>query len=289
MLVTAVITTHKRSPVLVERALKSVLNQTYQNIEIFVVDDSPVDYEFRQDVKNMVESYSDKRVTYIAHERCRGACAARNTGLASAHGEFIGFLDDDDEWLSNKIEEQIKGFDSDEVALVYCGSRTLYESTGVVVEGRTPCVRGNVYEKLIFNNFIGSTSFPLLKTSALLKIGGFDTEMQSAQDADVWLRLSKEFLVNYVELPLVLYHFHEGEQITKNPQKKVAGLERLIMKNRAFLCKNRLAYWNSYMSLVPWYAKAGMRKKAFSIWFKTSFKAPLKIVANVKCLYSIIR
>ena len=219
MLVTAVITTHKRAPLVVERALKSILFQTHKDIEVFVVDDSPADYELRQDVKTMVESYSDKGVTYIAHEQCKGACAARNTGLAVANGEFIGYLDDDDEWLPNKIEEQLKGFDSDDVALVYCGTRILYESTGTVTERNPSYVRGRVYDDLMRDNFIGSTSFPLIRTLALRAIGGFDIEMQSSQDYDVWLRLSKEFSVSYVSIPLVLYHFHEGEQITKNPQK----------------------------------------------------------------------
>ena len=106
MLVTAVITTHKRTPELVERALKSILAQTYENIEVFVIDDSPEEYELRSAVKNMIESYAEKNVTYIAHDKCMGACAARNTGLEAAKGEFIGFLDDDDEWLPTKLEKQ---------------------------------------------------------------------------------------------------------------------------------------------------------------------------------------
>ena len=137
MLVTAVITTHKRPPEIVERALKSILIQTYKNIEIFVVDDSPAEYELRSAVKNMVESYADRNVTYIAHKKCMGACAARNTGLEAANGEFIGYLDDDDEWFPIKIEEQLKGFDSEDVALVYCGNNVFYESTGEIFEEKS--------------------------------------------------------------------------------------------------------------------------------------------------------
>ena len=289
MFVTAVITTHKRLPEIVERALKSILTQTYKNIEVFVVDDSPEDYELRSAVKNMVESYADSNVTYLAHEKCMGACAARNTGLAAATGEFIGYLDDDDEWFPTKIEEQLKAFDSEDVALVYCGNNTIYESTGKIEERKSLFTRENIYEKLMYSNFIGSTSFPLLRTSALKKIGGFDLEMQSAQDYDVWVRIAKEFKVNFVAKPLVLYHFHEGDQITKNPAKKIAGLERIIYKNSDFLNKSRNAYWINYMSLIQWYVKAGNRRKAFYIWLKTVFKAPLKVMENLKFLYSIIK
>ncbi len=289
MLVTAVITTHKRSPEIVERALNSILAQTHKDMEVFVVDDSPSEYESRSSVKHMVESYADRNVIYIAHSECMGACAARNTGLEAANGEFIGFLDDDDEWLPTKIEEQLKGFDWEDVALVYCGNKVLYESTGQVVERQMLYTRENVYEKLMYRNFIGSTSFPLLRTSALRKIGGFDIEMQSAQDYDVWVRIAKEFSVNYIAKSLVLYHFHEGDQITKNSTKKIMGMERIILKNSDFLKKNRGAYWVNYMSLIQWYVKDGKRKKAFSIWIKTFFKAPLKITDNLRYLYSIIK
>lgn len=289
MLVSAVITTHKRSPELVERALKSILNQTYTNIEIFVVDDSPVEYEFRPAVKSMVESYAEKNVTYIAHDRCMGACVARNTGLEAAKGDFIGFLDDDDEWLPNKIEEQLKAFTSEDIALVYCGNKTMYDATGAVVENFPECVTENVYEKLLYSNFIGSTSFPLLRTSALRKIGGFDVEMQSAQDYDVWLRISKEFSVNVVNMPLVLYHFHQGEQITKNPAKKVAGFERIIEKNRNYIETNNNLFWINCTMIIPWYAKNKQFGKAFRTWAKAAFKCPLKIKGNLTYLYSIFR
>lgn len=289
MLVTAVITTHKRPPQLVERALKSILNQTYTDIEIFVVDDSPAEYELRADVKTMVEAYSDRNVTYIAHEKCMGACAARNTGLASANGEFIGYLDDDDEWLPTKIEEQLQKFTSADIALVYCGRTVVYDSSNKTVDCLPECELDNVYEELLKSNFIGSTSFPFLRTSALREIGGFDVEMQSAQDYDVWLRLCKKYSVDFVNKSLVLYHFHEGEQITKRPDKKVSGLERIIEKNYEFIKLNGETYWLRHMSLVPWYAKNKQFGKALKTWFKAAFRCPLKIKGNITYLYSFFR
>ena len=172
-------------------------------------------------------------------KKTMGACAARNSGLARAQGEFIGFLDDDDEWLPNKIEKQLKAFDSKDVALVYCGSLTVFDSTGKQEERKCIFTRENVYEKLMYENFIGSTSFPLLRTEVLRQIGGFDVEMLSAQDYDAWLRIAKDHAVNYVKEPLVLYHWHEGDQITKNPAKKIAGLERILSKNIDYIKKHK--------------------------------------------------
>lgn len=290
MLVSAVITTHKRKPEIVERALKSILNQTYPNIEVFVVDDSPEEYELRSDVKTMVEAYAtDRNVTYIAHEKCMGACAARNTGLAAANGEFIGFLDDDDEWLSEKIEKQLKEFVSPEVALVYCGNNTVYDTSGKIVERLPHPVPEMVYEELLCDNFIGSTSFPLLRASALREIGGFDVEMQSAQDYDVWLRLSKKYEVRCVNLPLVIYHVHSGERISKTSTKRISGLERINEKHMDYLKTHRETYWIRVVKIAPQYARNKQFGKAFATWFKAAFRCPLKVKENLRYLYAIFR
>lgn len=290
MLVTAVITTCKREPEILERALVSVLNQTHKEMEVIVVDDSPTSFDLLEDVKKLMNSYESKGVKYIKQKECKGACVARNTGLAVASGEYIGFLDDDDEWLPSKIEEQIKGFTSNDIALVYCGYQVMYDETGDLEERKKPALTAkNVYKELLYDNFVGSTSFPLMRTSALKEIDGFDPLMQSAQDYDVWLRLAKKYKFSSVDKRLGLYHFHAGEQITKHPHKKIAGLERVLEKNLENIKKDRIAYWRKLIVLVPWYAKAGNRKKAFSIWFKAVFKAPFKFSDNARFFYSIFK
>ena len=288
LLVSAVITTHRREPQIVERALKSILNQTYKDIEVFVVDDSPNDYEYRDSVATMVQSYAKMGVVYIPHDTCKGACAARNTGLAAAKGEFIGFLDDDDEWLPEKIEEQLKGFKNENIALVYCAIKIIYEDTGEIKTALMPNIKGYVYNELIVENFIGSTSFPLIRTKVLKEIGGFDVLMQSVQDYDVWLRIAEKYEVNFVENPLVLYHFHSGEQISKNPLKRVLGLERLLFKNQKGYKNNKKAYVNTYNSLIIWYSKAGLFSKAILSWIKILFKSPLAVKINFYNLYVIL-
>ena len=267
-MISAIITTYKRQPNILKRALESVLNQTYPDLEIIVVDDSPADFPERDSIAEMIVQESiiyRKEIKYIRHETTMGACAARNTGLHAAKGEFIAYLDDDDEWLPQKLERQIARF-SKGIALVFCGSITKDDETQESVVKKTQFYRGFVYDQLISgDNFIGSTSFPLLRTEALRKIGGFDTFLKSAQDYDVWLRISAEYQIDYLEEPLVIYHRHKGEQITKNPEYKLSGLRRIAEKNATYLMSHPKAYWCQYMCLVPLYTLCRMQKKAFAV------------------------
>lgn len=279
--VTAVITTHKREPAVVERALKSILAQTHSNMEVIVVDDSPAEFAMREAVAQMVRGYG---VTYIPHEKCQGACVARNTGLSHATGEFIAFLDDDDEWKPEKIALQLAAFEDADTALVYCGHEVLDETTGLRTVQTHAWRKGRIYGELIVDNFIGSTSFPLLRTAALRAINGFDPLMLSAQDYDVWLRLSEKFSVSYVAEPLVVYHVHAGEQISKSFKKKIGGMERINEKNAAYLKKNRQARWFRNLKLVPMYAGNGQLGKALGCWFKMAFTCPARVKENLRYL-----
>lgn len=281
-LVSAVITTHKRAPEIVERAINSVLTQTYSSLELIVVDDSPADYNGRQAVREIAEKHG---VVYIPHDKCQGACVARNTGLSYAKGKYIAFLDDDDEWKPNKIEKQLEAFTHEQVALVYCGRETKNDTTGTVTQQDVAFINGYVFDKLILGNFIGSTSFPLMRTEYLREIGGFDPLMQSAQDFDVWLRLAEKYEIAYVKEPLVVYHVHAGEQISKNYSRKVNGLERVNEKNAEYLKTHAKARWIRMIKLAPMYAGNGQCGKALQAWFRGAFAYPWSIKENVRYLY----
>ncbi len=279
-MITAVVTTHCRAPEIVARALNSVLNQTFRDIEIFLIDDSFPDYEKRDDVKRLAEAFSS-RLRYIQHSSCLGACSARNTGLYEAKGEFIAFLDDDDEWLPDKIRKQIMGFDSDEVGLVYCNSKVIDDLTGKTYENRLKKKRSNAYFELFKDNFVGSASFPLIRTDALRRIGGFDVKLKAKQDVDAWLRLSKHYSFNYVDEPLAIYHVHNGDRISTNPYNKISGIERLIEKHIDDLKNNKSAYSSRLLSLVPYYAMINQFKKSFGIWIKAVGMRPWAIRTNI--------
>lgn len=280
-MVSAIITTYKRPPEIVKRAAESVLNQTFKDIELLIIDDSPSSYELREAVKTMASSLGE-RVRYIQHEENRGACVARNTGLKNANGEFIAFLDDDDEWLPEKIEKQLNIITkNDDLALVYCGRYTHYTSEQRTVEQKVKFYRGNIYGKLILDNFIGSTSFPLIRKSVLEQLGGFDINMKAAQDIELWLRIAKRHIVDYVEEPLVCYYVHEGEQITKNHRNKVDALEKLNEINVDYLKRHPKAHSIRILRILPYYAEFDL-SKARKLFFEAVKLYPVPMTDMMK-------
>ena len=130
-------------------------------------------------------------------------------------------------------------------------------------------------------------SMPLMRTACVKAVGGFDNLMQSAQDMDLWLRIAKRYPVVYVNEPLTNY-YHSGEQITKDPNKRIAGLTRLIEKNRDYLEAHRAIKWKREMGLIKYYVEAGEKRAAMKIWMKTSRICWWKIIPNMKELSRIL-
>lgn len=283
-LVSVIITTYKREPQMLLKAVKSVINQTYRETEIIVVDDSPSDYKYREDVRKMVKDV-DKSVVYIQHESNKGACAARNTGIKNSKGDFIAFLDDDDEWLESKLEKQMTKFADVNVGLVYCRQYVINLENGKKYIGTKPFFSGNVYEHLILDNFIGSTSFVVMRKSVIDICGMFDVDLKSAQDYDLWLRASKVCQVDYVDEPLVNYYIHSGERISGNPKNKIQGLERLNQKNWDYISKNRMALWIRTIKLAPVYLWNKQYKDAIHAYIKAIKTRPFCIRENLKYIY----
>lgn len=286
-LVSAIITTHNREQDMVIRAVKSVLNQTYPHIELIVVDDSTPSFAQRAEVERSVCGLSAD-IIYVKHEVCQGACAARNTGLSRAKGRYVSFLDDDDEWMPTKIEEQLKGFIDDDVALAYSQLIVIYDEDHEECLGTAREANGYVFEKLLKRNVIGPTSNPLIKKECIEAVGGFDVMMESCQDYDLWLRLAMRYPVRYVDAPLLRHHFHAGERISKSNEKRIKGIERILEKYADYYSKDNVAYYRRCSKLIPHYLIFSGRKKALALWFSCVRKCPGYISINLKKLAMII-
>ena len=285
-LVSVIITTYKRPPQMVNRAIQSVINQTYRNLEIIIIDDSPDNFRERTAVEKMILSIreKDKRIKYIKHDKNKGACIARNTGIKNSNGNFIAFLDDDDEWLPTKLEKQLRLFKDPEVGLVYCSSFTINETSKSKKVRKGKFYKGFVFDQLLKGNFIGSTSFPLIRRECFNYCGMFDSNLKSSQDYDLWLRIAKRYKVDYVEEPLVNYYIHGNARITTDPLSKIQGIITINEKYKEYFNLYPYSKSRRLMSLIPHYLKVGEKVKAKKIYYEAVKLAPLGVRSNIKYL-----
>lgn len=282
MLVSVIITTYRRKPNIVTRALRSVMEQTFSDIEIIVVDDSPMEFNEKYEVRQTVLGICPTAI-FLSTGGNKGATIARNTGIKEAKGVYIAFLDDDDEWLPEKIEKQLEGFTSDLIAMVYCGIIVNNEADNTMYVRDVEHYSGSVHDLLLLNsNFIGSTSVPLMRKTCIEYVGGFDESLESSQDYDLYIRLSKLYDVNFINGDYVIYHKHTGDRISTNDLYKLNGVMRLIEKYSDDLEQNPQVWVRLNRSLIRYYCKLRKRKEAFWIWASTVKRNPRDLLGNMK-------
>jgi len=226
--VTVVIPTYNRSDLL-PRAIKSIQNQTYQNYELLVVDDASTD-----NTDELMEQFISDKIKYIKLDENVGQCIARNKASEKATGEYIGFLDSDDEWLPEKIEKQIKLFQNspvENVGAVYCGFIEKDEVLNKTEVINRDNLRGHIYDRFLSGFCPSTTSMFLVKTEAFRKVNGFDEYLITFVDYDLWLRISKAgYGFDYVDEPLIVKYEHQGDQMAKNLDKRLKGLSQFLGK-----------------------------------------------------------
>lgn len=191
-LVSIIIPTYKRATML-HRAIASVLEQTYQNIEVLVVSDNEPDDEFTAKARETVESFRDLRVRLITQEKHINGAVARNVGIKSSKGEFISFLDDDDFFDADKIEKQVSLLLSlDETWGGVCCRYKVYKK-GKLVEVMPLFKSGYVYKEVIMRLIKTQTNCLLLRRDALFKAGLFDEKLLRHQDVQLLARFTYNF------------------------------------------------------------------------------------------------
>ena len=212
-LVSYIIPTHNRAEY-IEKAIRSILDQTYKNVEVVVVDDVS-----RDDTEQIVKSIHDSRVIYIRNPYLLGPNASRNNGLNHIHGEYIGLLDDDDYFTDNKkIEKQMFLFNKNEsVVAVSCGYYN--ETMGTT---RHPVYRGDDHVQLLKSYQFIETSTIIMKASLVKKLGGFDTGLPSEQNHDFFYRLSAEGFFDYID-DVCVFKGDPDVKMTNDMRRRIRG------------------------------------------------------------------
>ncbi len=291
-LVSIIITTYCRPVPMLLRALDSARNQTHTKLEIIVVDDSPDSFDQRDAVQAAIEQLQDDRIVYIRHEKNMGACVARNTGIAAAKGQYIMYLDDDDELLPENVERRLAVFaQNPNLGMVYSRSYIVDSANGTQRETEQQLYRGYIFDKLILSNFIGPNA--LVKAECFEICGMFDPAFQSAQDFDMWLRVAEKYEMDYVDAPQIKIYIHAGERISTNYAKKVQGQEALNKKFIEYLRKHKKVYALRILRLALFYRLAGNKKKAWKMLFRAIKLNPLITVEEARrfwgTVYHLIR
>jgi len=211
-------------PHLLPRAVKSVLVQTFSDWELLIVGNSPT-----EETTTLVQKFEEKdgRIRYLTEGR-RGIGIARNRGLEEARGEFVAFLDDDDEWLPKRLEHQLAFMSSHpDIGLLY--------SQAYVKDGNGHPIGLKPAGKPVWNlgDLIERNSIPsltvLMRRRCLERVNGFDPDILIVEDYDLWLRMAKEFPIAYFPEPLAIHYRHGGNFSTR-PIVRYENMIRIFQK-----------------------------------------------------------
>ncbi len=212
----------------IERAIASALQQNYPVHEIIVVDDCSTDNTV-QIIQEFVKH--DSRIKLLRHERNKGAQAARNAGIRNATGEWIAFLDSDDEWLPTRLQA---GFDLQEREGFNVIHSQCYITEGNDNNPRNmgiPSLSGNIYKELLKRPFPMFQGL-LVKRECLERIGYLDEAITSFQEWDTSIRLARHYEFGFVSEPLFIYHrCHSEDTISNDKYKDAEGYYQIVEKH----------------------------------------------------------
>ncbi|MGY0287368.1 MAG: glycosyltransferase family 2 protein [Candidatus Methanodesulfokora washburnensis] len=277
-LISVILPTYNRARLL-RRAIQSILNQTYQNFEIIVVDDCSND-----NTEEVVKSFCDKRIRYIRNRRHMGAPFSRNIGIKVAHGKYIAFQDSDDIWLPKKLAKQINAFENSpkEVGVVYTSFWRIEEGKKVrIPPSNFRQYEGNIHEILLETNFIG-TSAAMVKKECFEKVGMFDETLPRLQEWDLWIRISRYYLFRHINEPLVICHL-QSDSISRNTNAYIQALKRISEKYFEEMLKKPKILGKHYYEIGILLCLNGEIQEGKSYFFKA-----VKTYPNIKLLLSTV-
>lgn len=202
--------------------INSVVNQTFENYEILVINDGSTDATL-----DVLSKIKDSRIQVFSYPNARQA-ASRNRGLERAKGDYIAFLDADDLWMRDKLELQVKALQAHpEAAFAYSWTDYIDERGNFLHPGRHITMNGTVYGDLIVNNFVENGSNPLIRRDVFDRVGVFDEALPPAEDWDMWLRIAECYPFVAVPAVGVLYRLTSTSSSLNIAQQKRQCLEVL--------------------------------------------------------------
>ena len=291
-MVTVIIPTYKRANY-IERAIRSILNQTYQDFEIIVVDDNNPDTKDRKALEDIMEKYkNNKKIKYVKHERNKNGAVARNTGIEHAKGEYITFLDDDDFFLKNRLEIMVNELDKNKkYNAAYSISLTMVDKYFCSIKN---AVKFGNFEKEILkaNSIIGTGSNLFFRAKTLKNINGFNENFLRHQDFEVLVRFFEKgnLMLNVNELLVVKDNSNSInnpniENAIKYREQYLKYFEENIRKYKDW----KLIYYKNYIDLLNIILKNKNKEKFDTIYNKIIEYTDNKLKLKLKIIYLKIK
>ena len=261
-LVSVIIPVHNR-PALVKRALSSVVNQSFKNLELIVVDDGSTD----STPLEVEKSYPDVKLIKTLH---RGVSAARNAGIKTSSGEYVAFLDSDDAWEKDKLKHQVDYLRINKnIRWVHTDERWIRNGAEISKPLRYKKCGGDVFFNLLELTMIGASTV-MARADFFKEAGLFDEEMVVCEDNDLWLRMALLSSVGYIDEKLTTkYAGHKGQlsrTVLHQDTYRVKSLAKLLREGRLSkgqrreileVLKKKLGYIISGLEKKGLYSEAG--------------------------------
>jgi len=216
---------------LLKRAIGSVLAQTYKDLEIIIINDNSDD-----ETDGYLNVNKINNLRYIRLEQKSGGAVARNIGIRAAQGDYIAFLDDDDEWLPEKLSKQVECLKQNKlIGICYTGRRIIKNDDsikGIVKSYSFSFPPEKEHDRAIMNdNFVGVTSSVMIPRYILLQLNGFDEKLPCYQDYELFIRILKNYEAAGINEPLVNYYIEKNvEHVSYTKDKVIIASKYLIEK-----------------------------------------------------------
>ena len=268
----------------IARSINSVLNQTYRNFELIVIDDGSTD-----NTKDVLKQFNAHIKVRLFFQKNKGAPEARNYGLSLANGEYIAFQDSDDVWREDKLEKQVSIIESNpSCGLVYSDMLRILKN-GESYYWNVPVVENNFVispktcDYQVFG--IGMQTI-LVRSNVAALVGGFDTELPRFIDLDWFIRIAKVSKFIKSHEPLVQYYETDG--ISSDPTKAALARQILLVKYKKDIYIKKLYIANQFSKIALAYWKANDKTKGFIFAKKAFLVYPYSLKINLKLLILVM-
>lgn len=235
----SVITITRNRGKLLKRSISSVLNQTYRNIEYIIVDGASTD-----STDSVVTSFEDKRVIYIKLKENKSIIDSINLAFDKASGDYVTFLDSDDEYVLTKIEKQVKLFSSlsEEYGMVYCWMTYFDDKNHKFLRLHNPQLRGFIGSDVVEKPIVSGTPTYLFRYDVFKELGGWNKDIGIISDWELAVRCCQNWKVDYVPESLVNVYINHGSDRMSDKKYYKDLNQRIIIFHEYFLSEFKMIF-----------------------------------------------